>query len=327
MTEGNPPDSPLEAAAGGADPRAAEAFELLANETRLAILLALWDAYEPFVSSSGVTFSELRDRVGRPDSGQFNYHIGKLKGQLIRSTEEGYTLRPAGEKIIRAVIAGSGLETPTLEPTELPMSCPRCGAATSLTYRGGRVFQVCTECGGHIGETDDIPEGTLYTWRLEPAGLTNRNPTEVYRAASIGMIHRAVALIDGVCPECTGTVDTTLKICEHHEPGNDDVCPNCGRQDEVLALYQCTVCKFSGGAAPSDLVSQHPAVIAFYYDHGVDFQYDLDFREVKRVLELEAAHQQTLESVDPVRIRVTIQYEGDELTLLLDEAMSVLEVH
>jgi len=327
MTERNPAGSPLEAAAGGTDPRAAEAFELLANETRLAILLALWEAYEPFTSSSGVTFSELRERVGNPDSGQFNYHIGKLKGQLIRSTEDGYKLRPAGEKIIRAVIAGSGLETPTMELTDLPISCPRCGASTAITYRDGRLFQVCTECGGNMDETADLPQGTLYAWRLEPAGLVDRAPEEVYRAASLGMIHRAIALIDGICPECSGAVDTTLKICDDHVSEGGDVCPNCGRQDEILTLYQCTICKFSGGAAPSGLVAHHPAVIAFYYDNGVNFQYGLDFREVKRVIELEATHQQTLESTDPVRIRVSINYEDDALTVLLDDEMSVLEVN
>jgi len=327
MTERNPAGSPLEAAAGGTDPRAAEAFELLANETRLAILLALWDAYEPFTSSGGVTFSELRERVGGPDSGQFNYHIGKLKGKLIRSTDEGYKLRPAGEKIIRAVIAGSGLETPSLEPTEVAMSCPRCGASTAITYQSGRLFQLCTECGGNFDETDDLPQGTLYAWRFEPAGLVGRTPEEMYRAASLGMIHRALALIDGVCPECFGTVDTEVNICENHNPEDEDVCSNCGRQDEILTLYECSVCKYTGGAAPSDIVSQHPAVIAFYYDRGVDFQYDLDFREVKRVVELEATHQQTLESTDPVRINVTIQYEDEGLALLLDEEMNVLEVN
>jgi DNA-binding transcriptional ArsR family regulator len=50
----------------------AEAFSVVANETRLSILEALWRA-----PHSPVSFSELRQRVGMADSAQFNYHLGR----------------------------------------------------------------------------------------------------------------------------------------------------------------------------------------------------------------------------------------------------------
>lgn len=326
MADSDSTESPLETTAGAAGPHATEAFTLLANETRLAILLALWNAHEPFGTGSGLRFSELRNRVGVRDSGQFNYHLGKLEDKFIESTDVGYKLRPEGDKITRAVIAGVGLETPTLEPTEIGIPCPRCEASTTITYRSGRLFQMCTECGGHFDESDELPRGTLFTWRLDPAGLANRTPEEVYAASSNGMLQRTLAMINGVCPECSGAVDFELDVCDDHVAGPDGPCPNCGQRDEILALYQCTVCKFSTGGAPSGLVSQHPAVISFYYDHGIDLQYDLDFRGVKRVLELGEAHEQILESTDPLRIRIIIRYEGDEMNLLIDEEMSVVEV-
>lgn len=68
----NTTESPLEAAAGTAGPRAIEAFSVLGNETRLSVLLTLWDAYEPWDEEGAVPFSELRERLGRPDSGRFN---------------------------------------------------------------------------------------------------------------------------------------------------------------------------------------------------------------------------------------------------------------
>jgi DNA-binding transcriptional ArsR family regulator len=49
----------------------AEAFAVVGNETRLAILEALWRSPE-----RPVTFSDLRRRVGMRDSAQFNYHLG-----------------------------------------------------------------------------------------------------------------------------------------------------------------------------------------------------------------------------------------------------------
>jgi hypothetical protein len=54
------------------------AFRLLSDETRVGILRGLWEA-----SNDAVSFSELRERVGTPDSGQFNYHLGKLREHFV----------------------------------------------------------------------------------------------------------------------------------------------------------------------------------------------------------------------------------------------------
>lgn len=324
MVGSNDGESPLEVAAGAAGPETTKAFELLTDETRLAILLALWEAYDP-LGDERVSFSALQEHVGISDSGQFNYHLGKLKGQFVEEMEGGYKLGPVGNKIVRAIIGGVGLRSPTLEPTEIDMDCPLCGAPTAITYQDGRLFQLCTECEGNMAETDEFPGGMLYSWRLDPAGLDNRDPEEIYSASSIGNLRRTIAMVDGVCPECSGAVSSQLKVCENHDLGPDDVCPNCGRRIGILALYQCTVCKFTTGGPPSSIVSQHPAVIAFYYQHGVNFQFGLDFQQITRVLELGEAHEQTLESTDPLRIRVTVRYEGDELNLLLDRELNVIE--
>ncbi|MFT4885030.1 MAG: hypothetical protein ACI8U4_002549, partial [Natronomonas sp.] len=63
--------SPIESAAGAAGPEALDDFALLANETRLGILLALWEAYDPLAEDNAVSFTELRDRVGLRQGGQF----------------------------------------------------------------------------------------------------------------------------------------------------------------------------------------------------------------------------------------------------------------
>jgi len=173
----DPPESgsALEGTAGAADPHAVEAFQLLANETRLAILLALWETKDP-TGEAAVPFSELYDRVGLDDSGNFNYHLDKLEGHFVTAADDGYRLAPAGTKIVRAVIAGTGISEPTLEPTEIDMACPRCEAPTAITYRDGRLFQLCTECSGNISTSGEFPEGTIFNWRLDPAGLAGRTP-------------------------------------------------------------------------------------------------------------------------------------------------------
>jgi DNA-binding transcriptional ArsR family regulator len=123
----------LEAAAGAAGPAATEAFKLLGDETRLAILLALWEAHEPFADGDAVGFSTLRDRVGTADSGRFNYHLDRLTDHFVRRTDDGYELREAGLTVGRSVIAVAGFET----PTGLRVAIARRGLIRSGPVRSG----------------------------------------------------------------------------------------------------------------------------------------------------------------------------------------------
>lgn len=46
-------------------------FGLLGDETRLDILQALWEQYDPTATDNAVAFSELFDRVDVADTGNF----------------------------------------------------------------------------------------------------------------------------------------------------------------------------------------------------------------------------------------------------------------
>lgn len=318
-------DSPLASAAGAAGPHTTEAFNLLSSEVRLAILLALWEAKDPTGGGRTLSFSELYDAVDVSDSGNFTYHLEKLEEQFIESTEEGYTLAPAGSKIVRAVISGSGITEPTLEPTEIDIPCPYCEAPTSITYRDGRLFHLCSECGGNE-ESEEYPPGTLFFWRLDTPGLADRRPEEVSTASALSFKKRVVGMVDRVCPACSGPVEATMKVCEDHQIEENGVCHTCGRRNEVDAVYYCTVCKNHFVGPPSVVVAQHPAVIAFYYEHGIQYQYDPDIEVMNRLPALLWNHSQELVSTDPPRVTVTIRYDGDEISLTLDEEMRVVEV-
>ncbi|MEF8801746.1 MAG: helix-turn-helix domain-containing protein, partial [Halolamina sp.] len=99
-----------------------DAFAVLGNETRMEILQTLGEADEP------LPFSELRGRVGMRDSGQFNYHLGKLDGHFIKDTDGGYALGQKGSRVIEAVLSGAVTDTPVLDRTPVDMSCYCCGA-------------------------------------------------------------------------------------------------------------------------------------------------------------------------------------------------------
>src|SRR6056297_1502805 len=107
----------------------AEAFSVIANETRLSILEGLWAAPERPVS-----FSDLRREVGMRDSAQFNYHLKQLTDHFVVQTEEGYDFRQAGKKVVRAILAGSFNEHPEIGPFEVEGTCAECGSNLQAYY-------------------------------------------------------------------------------------------------------------------------------------------------------------------------------------------------
>jgi DNA-binding transcriptional ArsR family regulator len=339
MSDPDTTDSPLEAAAGGDATRATEAFSALGNETRLAILLALWEAYDPGRPDEGVPFSALREHVGVRDSGRFNYHLDRLEGRFVRRVEDsdsgdssdgrsagGYALRRSGQAVVRTVLAGTAIEEPSFERSEIDIACPLCGAPTAVTYQDGWVYRVCTECEGAYEGHDLGPDGYLTGGALDPAGLTDRSPEEAWAAALTRAYQDTKTAVEGICNECSGPVDRTLLVCEDHDHDPDGVCESCGRRFAAMALLSCRVCKNHHAASPSTLVVHHPAVVAFYYERGVALQYEVDDVErVRRRSEFVAEHEQEVVSTDPPRVEVTVRYEGDECRLTLDETLSVIE--
>ena len=219
--------SPLQTAAGGTSQHAAKDFELLGNETRLSLLVALWEAYEPFADDNTMSFSELRNQVGVRDSGQFNYHLDKLVGRFVEKSDDGYELRRAGHRIVRSTIASAGVEDSPRERSEIGIVCPFCDAPTAVTYQEDWLYIVCTECDGFF-EGEDRPRGMLSGTEFDPAGLANRTAEEQWRAGWLAGKNAMQLAVEGVCNECSGPMEHSIDICEIH--ATEGVCDNCDRQ-------------------------------------------------------------------------------------------------
>lgn len=319
--------SPLDAAAGAAGPHAVDAFKLLSDETRLAILLALWEFYNPYQTKEAVSFSELYDHVSVRDSANFTYHLEKLTGQFVEKTEEGYFLRNAGFRIIQAIIAGRGLDNGTSSPANLGIVCHRCGDGhLEISYYNEAVYLTCSDCEGFM-EANGYPGGTIAKFELDSAGLDSRHPSELLAASAIRAWNNHRMMSQGVCPACSGSIDASLRLCDEHTPEPGGVCPNCGTRDSARVRYVCTVCKHRNRRPVELTVIDHPAVISFYYDHGVDLRWETDdVEQVIRVLKRLWNVEHTLVSMDPVRIRITLPCEGDELHVMVDEDWDVIDV-
>lgn len=323
MARSDPSDSPLDAVSAGE--RAMEAFELLADETRLSVLVALWESYAPFGENAPVRFSELRGRVGTADSGQFNYHLGRLEGHFVESVEGGYRLREAGLVFVRSVIAGAGIEDSSLHPSEVDQSCTICGASVEVAYEDGWVYVRCTECEGLWAHGDeDGPDGQLAKFSLHPAGLVDRSPEEVYAAEWVGTFRKLYSMIEGVCPTCTGRVERSLDVCADHDP--DGGCPNCGKRSRIVGRLHCTVCKEWVATTMGGVAKYHPSVVGLCHDHGLDLQYG--FNDLSRIGERLERGGSTVEllSEAPPRVAVTTELDGDRVRLEFDEELNVVSV-
>ncbi len=310
----------------GVESRAAEAFALLGDETRVSILLALWEAYEPHADDNAVPFSEIFDRVDRDDRGNVSYHLSELQGQFVRqrTARGGYELRETGLKLVRTILAGAGVQDVERDRTEIDQPCPFCGAPTAVSYRDGAVLHTCTACEG-VGTAQTDTAGFLSGVPFDPAGLTERTAAELRAASTVAALRQIQSLFDGLCPACSGPVQGWLECCPDHDPTG--TCARCERKFAAWARFRCRVCKNHSTTSPKTLALFHPAVISFYDDHGVSTRIRADdFARVRRVYDLMDAHGLELLGHDPPRVAVSAVQDEDTIRLTFDETVAVVDV-
>jgi DNA-binding transcriptional ArsR family regulator len=229
----------------GAEDRAAttrEAFELLSDETRLETLRALADRLRENPEAPTLGFSELRRRVGMRDSGNFNYHLGKLEGRFVERTDDGYRIAPAGLRVVAAVITGAYGGGESMGPAELEDPCPVCGAALTATYEAGVLRVAC-------------PEPHEFANTLPPGAVDERDLEGVI-ALLTRITHQDIELsLSGTCPFCYGRLPWSVGSPSGPAPEFDTQCPRCGVRMAVPAAV-CLV--------------QSPTGLAFFHDHGID---------------------------------------------------------
>lgn len=284
-----------------ADPE--ELFTVLADETRLGILEALWEC-----DDEPMPFSELYGAVDIDDSGHFNYHLDKITGRFITKTDGGYALTQAGKYVNGALASGVYTAEGALKPIPLDASCRTCSGDRTLKYEDEVVHVECESC----------PAGWVAA--VPPAVLAGYDRDEISRVVSQYLRTKFRRIIDGFCTYCDGRVELAVGPSEAMDVGPDN--PS-GDQDPTQPVIQsdCQRCSATVGLSLAHgLLFTHPAVISFYYEHGVDLRDRLIWDAPVD------PDQVTLDRRNPVRASATFRAADADLTVTVNETFSTVDI-
>jgi hypothetical protein len=289
---------------GGAEhPPAEEAFGRLAHELRFEVLQELNRAEGP------LTFSELHEAVGVQDSGQFNYHLGKLVGPFVRKSEHGYSLSVAGKRAVGTVFAGEfagGYESDD-GPVSAPGSCYDCDAPLQVQFGEFCLRLACSSCDSVYTEPD-IPPGALAgVDREEIPGLIDR------------WSRRLLASLDlGICEYCDGHVEGT--VCLPGEEAAPEWFDEAKATQDVRLAYNCRRCGFSTHAVLPVVALTRPALAAFYHEHGINLRNRPDW-----TLDLLADPGVTVTQETPLRVELSVTLDDETRVFVFDREAELVE--
>jgi hypothetical protein len=305
-------------------PTPSDAFAVLGNETRMAVLRTLWEL-EAVGPDTGVSFSRLLEAVGHGDPGNFNYHLKKLVDHFVRHDDDGYHLSPAGEGLMRSIFSGAFTRVPTLPRTEVDAQCPFCASPVEVWYEDGTFNARCTVCEG-IVTGEDYSRGIFMKFNTPPALVEGRDAEAALAAAHALYDSKVTAMTAGVCPECAGSVDVTFDACPDHEPNDHGICERCRSREAFWIDARCTNCRYERLFVPSFVVLALPTVVRFFEERGAPWgrvpfpKYSAEYAPYLRDITAE------LVSGEPPQVAVTVRLDGDELVVVLDESLDVVEI-
>ena len=303
-----------------------DAFQILGNETRMAILQELGKANGP------LSFSTLYDRVQYDTTANFSYHLEKLEEHFIRQTEDGYILQQAGKRVVKAVLSGAVTETPVLEGMKYAERfCPYCGAPLEIGYYHERVWMSCPDCPGTYGPSNAPGEsisptdhGFLGYLRLPPAGLDGRTGAEAQEAANTWGYLDFLAMAADICPRCGARVERSVTVCEDHIL-TDGLCNRCDCRHAVQLHTQCKNC-IHEEVTPFVLgrLIATTEFMDFLTTHGINPISPSPGSDFYRAL---LDYDEEVLSVEPFETRFTLFANNDALTVTVDAGLTVIEAH
>jgi hypothetical protein len=277
-----------------------DAFALVAHELRFEIIRALWDA-----GDEPLTFSELRAAVGRPDGGNFNYHLDRFLGPLVTrhegsdgdGTSPGYGLTVAVRNLMAAIESGGYHRTARLDPVGVEGICRVCGGGVEAVYEDDLARIRRLDC--------DAP---MFTLPLPARAVAAHDPADLPDLLDRWVRRTNRSVRADICPVCSGRLDGRL-VDDLERPA-----------EHGIASYTYLECDKTVVVPVSSLLVEHPALVQFAMNRGVDPR---DWRtwSVAWRRRVDVDRLQT----DPLRVAVRVTVDGEPLELVVDEHVAVTD--
>jgi hypothetical protein len=186
---------------GTLDPAAATAtVEILANETRLRAILALSRRQAERPTDPAVRFAELRRLADVEDSGNFAYHLDRLRDRFVTRTDAGYILTDAGTQVASILHAGT-LALGETVVHETDHECVVCGGDIEARATTGGVEFTCDS--GHGFREIGLPTAAL-----------EQGVDHAVREATRRMLSDLETTATGVCARCHQPVEWGLRAVD-----------------------------------------------------------------------------------------------------------------
>jgi len=267
-----------------------EGFESLSHPVRLGILEALGERLKDQPADPTIGFSDLRREVGMRDSGNFNYHLDKLRGRFVRQTEDGYQITAAGLQVVAAVISGTYGGERTLGPESIGDPCPACAEELTATYQAGLFTVSC-------------PNDHEFRHPLPQGSVAERDIDQIVLLLTL-TVHQDMQLAsDGICPLCNAALSWVV------DPSFDSAFPHfetqCSRCGALLDLPVVVP------------VLAKPVGVCFYHDHGIDARREPPWSPV---------FYENVGVTDSLPVEVSIERGEESLVATLTEDLSVTDI-
>jgi len=297
---------------GDAEVAPSEIFDVLGNETRLAIVQELARHRRTAWRREGLGFADLRKAVGERDAGTFNYHLDALQDRFVETDGDEYVLRTAGLEVADAMLAGQYGADDVRRRHETEYDCPDCSEALAATFEGELFALRCPDHGVVLATS--LPSGVA----------SDRSGEELVDLAVLDLTQEMERAREGLCFHCWGRMHPELQRSPplSHPATGDPVDARVDPEDAApLAVFGCERCETVFWTSPASAPITHPAVIGFALDHGFDARTGLYPMGA-------AAATATVSTSDRDDAAVTVTYEhgGDVLTVRMDDALTVVDV-
>ncbi|WP_123537309.1 ArsR/SmtB family transcription factor [Halosimplex salinum] len=280
-----------------------DAFGALGGETRLEIVRAIAD-------ETPRTFSALFDATDEDTSAGFAYHLRQLTDGFVRQREdERYELTDAGRSVARALRAGTYTASVDRDPIELDDDCPFCGDVALVATVVDNVTEIdCENC--------DAP---LLQLSFPAGGYASHDADDLPEALDAHHRRRIASFGDGVCPDCAGTVSTTVEaVADRDATAPSDPQETGTEHVPARTVFECEACGADLRCPVALTLLDHPAVVAFYHDHA------RDVRE-RPIWNVGSEWRERVVSRDPWCVLVSTRLDGEDLRLYVARDGTVVD--